>query len=394
MSIEIKGANAQAFNSREPEIILSGPANCGKTFAVLNKLQNLAISFPNLRIAFVRKTRVSMNTTILETFEEEIYPKQYSASSPIDRKSRTKYEYANGSEVHLFGMDQPDKFLGSRWDITYAAECAELTEDQWGMLKSRTQRHRGPFNQLIGDCNPPKEGEEHWIWKRHLAKLTPLLLSEHRLNPILTSGDVVGLSTLRGDLRRRFYEGSWKAIPGEGKLFKAEWFKYLDAMPKGGKWARGWDIASGESEDADETAGALTGICDVDGKKGCIVIADVTAGRWSPHTRNERMRLMAESDKALEATGYFEKGFGIGTDMTVSVLDALKGYSMWPIKPKGSKLFRADPFAGQAQAGNVYLVRGDWNYSFVKECSEFTGEEGGIDNKVDGASLAYNMLMR
>ncbi len=396
--MQISGANAIAFGSTEREIILSGSAGCGKTFAILHKLQNLCFTFSDLRIAFVRKTRVSMNNSTLETFESEIYPKRLLLTNPIDRKSRTKYDYSNGSQIHIFGMDSPDKLLGSRWDLIYVNECSELAakpDSEWEMLRSRLLRHKCSFNQIIGDCNPPSEGEEHWIWKRHLEKSLLLLFSDASLNPTMTEEDIIGLSTLRGDLRRRFYEGSWKAIPGEGKLFKAEWFcNYLDVMPKGGRWARGWDIASGESDLADETAGCLMGRCDVDGKKDCIVIADVLAGRWSPHVRNERMRLIAEADKKHEAIGYFEKGFGIGTDMTLSILESLKGYSMWAIKPKGSKLFRADPLAAQLQAGNVYLVRGEWNYPFIKECSEFTGDEGGKDNRVDSASLAYNMLCR
>lgn len=394
MSVQIKGENARAFNSTELETILSGPAGCGKTFAILHKLQDLAFAFPDLRIAMARKTRVSMNDSTLETFEAEVFPRRYLLLHDVDRKSRTQYDYPNGSEIHVFGMDSPDKLLGSRWDFIYVNECTELKEDEWEILRSRLLRHKAPFNQLIGDCNPAKEGEEHWIWKRHLAKRTTLLFSEHKLNPTVTEADLEGLSTLRGDLKRRFFGGSWKAIPGEGKLWKAEWFKYLDVMPESGKWARGWDIASGESEDADESAGALVGICEADGKKNVIVIADVTAGRWSPDTRNKRMILCAEQDKKIEAVGYFEKGFGIGTDMTVNVINALQGYSMWAVRPKGSKLFRADPLAGQTQAGNVYLVRGDWNYSFIMECCEFDGEEGGKDNKVDAVSLAYNRVIR
>lgn len=392
MNARIVGANAEAFNSRLPELILSGPAGCGKTFALLHKVQNIALSFPDLRIALVRKTRVSMNTSTLETWESEIYPKPYLTN--INRGSRSEYRYPNGSVVSVFGMDSPDKLLGSRWDLIYVNEGTELTEDEWDQLGSRLLRHKGPFNQLIGDCNPPKTGKDHWMWKRYERGATKIMFSDHSLNPSVTDEDKQRLASLRPDLKRRFSDGSWDAIPDEGGLWKAEWFKYLDVMPVGGKWARGWDIAAGTSKNADETAGCLMGICDVDGKKGVVVIADVHSGQWAPNARNEQIRMRAESDKALEATGYFEKGFGIGTDMTLSILDALKGYSMWAVKAKGSKLFRADPLAAQTEAGNVYLVRGAWNSSFVAECCEFTGEEGGRDNKVDAASLAYNQLMR
>lgn len=403
MSIEIRGANAEAYNSTLPELILCGPANCGKTFAILHKLQDLCLTFPGARIAMVRKTRVSMNDSILETFEGGVYPIQYLLAHPIDRKSRTSYSYPNGSRIHVFGMDAPDKLLGSRWDIIYVNECTELTvkgtKDEWGLLGTRLLLHNLPFNQLIGDCNPASEGHEHWIWKQHKGRGLPLLYSDHTLNPTTTASILKRLESARGDQKRRFFvtgPESWKAMPQEGKLFKPEWFigQYIKELPTGGKWARGWDTASGETEQADESAGVLMRRGPFDGKPDTIVIADCIAGRWGPNARNERMRMTAEADKKYEAKGYFGKGFGQGTDMTLSVINALSGYSMWPVKEKGSKLFRADPLAGMCQAGNVYLLEGEWNYSFVVECCEFTGEEGDKDNRVDAASLAFNQLMR
>ena len=226
-----------------------------------------------------------------------------------------------------------------------------------------------------------------------------MLYSDHTLNPTTTEEDIRELDNSRGDLRRRFFltgPESWVALPTEGKLFKPEWFvgKYIKEIPIGGKWGRGWDTASGETESADESAGVLMRRGAFDGKPDAVIVADCLAGRWGPNARNERMRMTAEADKKLEAQGYFGKGFGQGTDMTLSVITALAGYSMWPVKEKGSKAFRADPFAAKCQAGDVYILEGEWNYSFVSECCEFTGEEGGKDNRVDAASLVFNMLYR
>jgi len=80
--------------------------------------------------------------------------------------------------------------------------------------------------------------------------------------------------------------------------------------------------------------------------------------------------------------------------LNLSILNTLSGQSMWAVKEKGSKFFRADPLAAQVQAGNVYLLRGEWNYGFIMQCSEFTGEEGGKDDRVDAASLAFSRIVR
>src|SRR6185503_14822623 len=104
----------------------------------------LSFAFPKLRVAIIRKTRVSMNDSVLETFENEVYPQQY--LSGLTREGRKYYNYPNGSRIHLFGMDAPDKFLGSRWDIVYVNECSELTEAEIEQIGSRLQAQNGPFN--------------------------------------------------------------------------------------------------------------------------------------------------------------------------------------------------------------------------------------------------------
>jgi len=53
------------------------------------------------------------------------------------------------------------------------------------------------------------------------------------------------------------------------------------------------------------------------------------------------------------------------------------------------KLTRALPWIGLAEAGKVFLVRGDWNIPFIKEASEFP--RGANDDQVDGVSGAYIM---
>jgi predicted phage terminase large subunit-like protein len=62
------------------------------------------------------------------------------------------------------------------------------------------------------------------------------------------------------------------------------------------------------------------------------------------------------------------------------------------VKSTGSKTLRADPFAAQAEARNVKLVRAMWNREFVEELQVFPN--GAHDDQVDGASGAFAELTK
>lgn len=53
---------------------------------------------------------------------------------------------------------------------------------------------------------------------------------------------------------------------------------------------------------------------------------------------------------------------------------------------------RAMPWLGQAQAGNVKLLEGSWNESFLDEVEEFP--VGSHDDQVDAVSVAFQMLTK
>ncbi len=59
-------------------------------------------------------------------------------------------------------------------------------------------------------------------------------------------------------------------------------------------------------------------------------------------------------------------------------------------KETGSKETRAMALASQAEAGNVKLVRGEWNEAFLAELENFP--QGSHDDQVDAAAGAFNEI--
>ena len=68
----------------------------------------------------------------------------------------------------------------------------------------------------------------------------------------------------------------------------------------------------------------------------------------------------------------------------------LAGHNISKIKPTGKKEVRAEGIASQVNAGNVYLVKGDWNKSFIDELRTFP--LGKHDDQVDAMSDAFSQL--
>jgi predicted phage terminase large subunit-like protein len=68
----------------------------------------------------------------------------------------------------------------------------------------------------------------------------------------------------------------------------------------------------------------------------------------------------------------------------------LAGFSVRLDRVTGSKVERAQPFAAQAEAGNVRIVRGTWNQDYLQELCAFP--LGVLKDQVDASSGAFNKL--
>ena len=59
-------------------------------------------------------------------------------------------------------------------------------------------------------------------------------------------------------------------------------------------------------------------------------------------------------------------------------------------RPKGDKVYRADPYSVQVNDGNISLLRGDWNYEFIEEHRHFPFST--YKDQVDAAAGAFAKL--
>lgn len=221
--VTLRGGSLKLWRSKAHEVILSGPADTGKTWAALHKLDALMWKYPSSQAAIVRKTQKSLYGTVCQTFQNKVVNKRAITIYGGD-KSPDRYLYPNGSTIWLGGMDNPDKILSSERDFIYTNQTEELSEGDWETLMSRASGRAGnaPYSQLFGDCNPG--GSKHWIREREKSGKLLLLNSYHVDNPELyddngnlTDSGKVRLATLEnlsGIRRKRLLEGIWATAEG------------------------------------------------------------------------------------------------------------------------------------------------------------------------------------
>lgn len=177
--------------------------------------------------------------------------------------------------------------------------------------------------------------------------------------------------------------------PRQGGLFTIDGLShYLDALPVDIQTRfRVWD--KGYAAKGDWTVGVLMGRT----ASGLFVIEDVVRFREHPETRNRLIKDTAIRDNAKYPMKLFtrvEQPPGAGSETTMLLMKELAGFAVRAFRPQGDKSERAEPFAAQCQAGNVRMMRANWNRAFVEELTQFPG--GAHDDCVDAASAAFLFL--
>ena len=200
------GAAVELWKTKRQEVILSGPAETGKSLAALHKLDALAWKYAGAQLALVRKTYKSMPGSVLQTFDKKVLGainqdgKFDPDQTPVKKFGGERpdfYLYPNGSRIWVGGMDNPQKVLSSERDAALVNQCEQLTLDEWETLGTRVTGRAGnmPYSQMMGDVNPA--GRQHWILDRAREGKLQLLESRHEDNPTLYD-PLTGLITAQG----------------------------------------------------------------------------------------------------------------------------------------------------------------------------------------------------
>jgi predicted phage terminase large subunit-like protein len=176
--------------------------------------------------------------------------------------------------------------------------------------------------------------------------------------------------------------------PATGGEFEPEKIETVDAIPHGVvRWARGWDLAATEGA-GDYTASVKIGKM----RDGRYVVSDVGRRQYGTAKRDAYIKATASADGPGALVQSLPQDPGQAGKGQVAALTAmLSGHIVHASPETGDKQVRARPFASQVNAGNVVMVRGEWNKEFTDELKTFPN--GLNDDQVDAASRAFAQLV-
>ncbi len=244
------GAALDFWCCKDPEVLLEGAYETGKTLAALHKLHTLLSKYPRTRALMVRRSYASLKGSAVVTYEQKVlpYPPEHS-KCPVVRiggSQPAEYHYPNGSVLVLGGLDNPNKFLSAEYDYIYVNQMEEIRLDDYEKLAGRVtgRAANAPYPQLMGDCNP--DAPTHWILNRPRLKR---FKSRHEDNPTLfdpATGQITErgertmatLDALTGVRYKRGRLGLW--VGAEGQVYE-EWSNtvhVIDRFPIPSSWRR------------------------------------------------------------------------------------------------------------------------------------------------------------
>ena len=177
--------------------------------------------------------------------------------------------------------------------------------------------------------------------------------------------------------------------PREGGFFQGSWFEIVDDYPRSARAVRAWDLAATEAVpgvDPDSTAGVKVAESD-----GVFYVLDLKHFRGGPKQVRDTVKQTAQTDGRGVPIRMAQDPGQAGKDQIMDYrLHVLRGFTVYSQTVTGNKEIRAQGWNAAAEAGNVKLVRGEWNATFIADVERF-GEKGHNDI-VDAMSDAYTHL--
>lgn len=398
MPREWDGANPKQelfLSCNAPDVFMGGAAGGGKSYSlVLSALQYFHIkgysalllrrTFPQLEqsrgiIPLLREMLAGTGATYRGQ-EHRFYSKEGATITCSYIANDADLMNHQGGAHHFIGFDEGTQF--TEYQLRYMfSRLRKDTESTIPLRLRVTSNPGGPGHEFVKARYILKHGVKDRITIRASLSDNPFIDKESYLR---------SMSELDPTTRAQLLNGDWDARRGGG-FFKREWFSIVDELPAGLRMVRYWDLAATEKRednDPDYTAGALMG-----SHKGKYYIADIRRVRESPGDVEALIRHTAEADGKAVPIWIEREGGASGKSLISYYQRQMAGWTLRgddKPKVKDVKITRASPLASQAEAGNVCVVRAQWNPALFDEMESFP--DVAHDDQIDAISGAFSKL--
>lgn len=427
-----KGPQEAFLKNSANIVIYGGAAGGGKTFALLLECLRW-IEKSNFSAVIFRRTSTQVrNSGGLWDTSLTIYP----LCGGYPRESRLEWQFSSGAKVSFANLEyDKDRFnwQGSQIPLIGFDELTHFSWSQFMYMFSRNRSVSGIPSYIRATTNPDpdswvrhmiswwideetgyaipeRSGIIRWfvvendkiIWgssKEELTKKDPerlpksfsFIASTVYDNRILLDRDPGYLSSLKALSRferEQLLMGNWNVRPSAGMFFQRNYFQVIDVLPKNLTFCRYWDRAATkktEINDPDFTVGLKL----AKDYNGIFYICDIVRLQESPLQVQNAIKNTASQDTNASRIGIEQDPGQAGVSEVDLLIRLLQGYVVKAYKTTKDKITRASPVSAQAEAGNIRVLRGNWNEDFFREVENFP--EGCHDDIVDALSGAFLM---
>lgn len=398
--IPIKPTKRQAefLMLADKDAFYGGAAGGGKSIALLTAAAQF-VDVPGYEAVIIRKNfaQLTKPSALMSVASD-----WWTAVPGVERRDGGKeYTFDTGpgnkpAKVtfgHLESSDARRNYQSAQYAFMGVDEVTDFLENDFRFLFSRLrQAPPGVPLRMRSGSNPNGPGRL-WVKQRYVDALTnegrayiPAQIDDndylydkegYKAQLAEELGPVEAAQLLRGD---------WEA-QAAGK-FRRHWFKLISAVPSAGTFVRYWDLAATEKRQGNDpsfTAGVLLGCT---GRE--YYIADIRRDRLTPKGVEDLVLQTAAVDGPGVRVRMEQEPGSAGVNVIAHYAQLLAGYDFAGDKVTGPRDIRANAFASQAEAGNVFMVTGAWNKIFLDEIEVFPG--GGHDDTVVAASGAFNTI--
>lgn len=432
-----------AFLSSPADIVIyGGGAGGGKTWGLLMEpLRH--VSNPGFGAVFFRRSTVQIrnegglwdeSTTLYPLLQAE--PKEHTLS----------WSFPTGASVSFAHLEH-DKtrfnWQGSQIPLICFDELTHFTPTQFWYMVSRNRSMCGVRPYIRATCNPDadswvadliawwidqdtglpipeRSGKLRWFvrvgedlrWADDPSELEqytmlndagesvpippksltfiPAKLTDNKALMAADPGYMASLLSLPLVERERLLGGNWKIRPAAGLYFQRAWCRVVDAIPAGTVFGAGYDLAatppSPENPNPDATSRTKIGRAP-DGRY--IVVHNNTVQTTPAGVETFIMNNASHDGKETIISLPQDPGQA-GKSQVKALTLMLSGYTVRSSTETGDKVTRFGPFSAQCEAGNVDVLRGEWNDAWFTELEAFPSAKH--DDRVDSTSRAFEVV--
>ncbi len=223
------------FLARERFVCYGGARGGGKSWAVRKKAGLMAMTYPGIRILFLRRTLADLRENHLSHLLADL------EGLAKYRELDSKFTFSNGSSLKLGYCDHEkdvEHFQGQEYDVIFLDEATQFTEWMFLMLTACLRGANDFPKRMYLTCNPGGVGHG-WVKRLFIDRdyRSGERAADYRFiparvydNAALVKNDpgyVQMLENLPEDLRRAWLEGDWNAFAGQ--YFK-EWRRNVHVL--------------------------------------------------------------------------------------------------------------------------------------------------------------------